>query len=364
MSATERRSDAWPRWGTPSVAGHGPPLPPHERPDGSRQERDRRRHRGVVAAARSEESTSLAESPAGLGDYLWRAFGQLRVVGGLTLPQRINDRPWIDTRARQAALDVLNSSPLRTGPAWHLQIWRLIDARATTLDFRADQADIGSIRVEAGAHLSLAGRSLSLLVALRWLRINDEPPRLPLPAFYWALLGSLVTVAATNRHVARALDAATVPAVTVAVHHASRERDPEPPPTAAKAGRWPGGSGPGTVKGAVLNPAPAGVHVPAGYRREPGGQRSGHVPASPVTAAARLRLSHHSTAPGKAPARKIPAGSGRRALTWPNTAPPELARAPVQIGSQPQQPAAMIWPHTARAGVICGGRCWVRTNVG
>lgn len=46
--------------------------PPHERPDGSRQERDRRRHRGVVAAARSEESTSLAESPAGLGDYLWR----------------------------------------------------------------------------------------------------------------------------------------------------------------------------------------------------------------------------------------------------------------------------------------------------
>ena len=26
MSATERPSDAWPRWGTPSVAGHGPPL--------------------------------------------------------------------------------------------------------------------------------------------------------------------------------------------------------------------------------------------------------------------------------------------------------------------------------------------------
>jgi hypothetical protein len=100
-------------------------------------------------------------------------------------------------------------------------------------------------------------------------------------------------------------------------------------------------------KGAVLKPAPAGVHVPAAYRREPGGQRSGHVPASPVTAAARLRLSHHSTAPGNAPARKIPAGSGRRALIWPNTTPPELARAPVQIGSQPQQPAAMIWPHTA-----------------
>jgi len=138
---------------------------------------------------------------------------------------------------------------------------------------------------------------------------------------------------------------ATVPAVTVAVHHASWERDPES--TAAKAGRWPGGSGPGTVKGAVLKPAPADVHVPAAYRREPGGQPSGHVPASPVTAAARLRLSHHSTAPGKAPARKIPAGSGRRALTWPNTTPPELPLAPAQIGSHPQHPAAMIWPHTA-----------------
>jgi hypothetical protein len=98
---------------------------------------------------------------------------------------------------------------------------------------------------------------------------------------------------------------ATVPAVTVAVHHASRKRDPEPPPAAAKAGRWPGGSDPGTVKGAVLKPAPAGVHVPAAHRREPAGQRSGHVPASPVTAAARPRLSHHSTAPGKAQAREF-----------------------------------------------------------
>ena len=34
---------------------------------------------------------------------------------------------------------------------------------------------------------------------------------------------------------------ATVPAVTVAAHHASPERDAEPPPpAAAEAGRWPG----------------------------------------------------------------------------------------------------------------------------
>jgi len=33
---------------------------------------------------------------------------------------------------------------------------------------------------------------------------------------------------------------AKVPAVTVAVHHASRERDAEPPPAATKAGHWHG----------------------------------------------------------------------------------------------------------------------------
>jgi hypothetical protein len=53
----------------------------------------------------------------------------------------------------------------------------------------------------------------------------------------------------------------------------------------------------------VLKPAPPGVHVPAAYPREPAGQRSDHLPAPPVTAAARLRLNHHSTATSKAQAR-------------------------------------------------------------
>jgi hypothetical protein len=97
----------------------------------------------------------------------------------------------------------------------------------------------------------------------------------------------------------------------------------------------------------VLKSAPPGVHVPAAYPREPAGQRSDYLPALPVTAAARLRLNHHSTAPGKAPGPQIPAGSGRNAPTWPNTIAPELTRAQGRIGSQPQQPAAMIWLHTA-----------------
>jgi hypothetical protein len=67
------------------------------------------------------------------------------------------------------------------------------------------------------------------------------------------------------------------------------------------------GSRPGTVKGAVLKPAPPGVHVSAVYLSEPAGQSNDHIPALPVTATARLRLSHHSTAPSKAPG---PASSG------------------------------------------------------
>jgi hypothetical protein len=66
-----------------------------------------------------------------------------------------------------------------------------------------------------------------------------------------------------------------------------------------------------------------------------------------MTAAARLRINHYSTAPGKTQTPQIPAGSGRRALTWPDTTPPELAGAPVRSGLQPLQPAAMIWPHIA-----------------
>jgi len=62
---------------------------------------------------------------------------------------------------------------------------------------------------------------------------------------------------------------------------------------------------PGTLKGAVLKPAPAGVHVPATYPREPAGQGSDHLPASPMTAAPWLRLNHHATAPGKAQAREF-----------------------------------------------------------
>jgi hypothetical protein len=63
--------------------------------------------------------------------------------------------------------------------------------------------------VDGAAYLNLTGRSLSLLAALRWFPVDlDGPLSLPLDVFYWAMLSSLVTVAATCRHVAGAIDAA------------------------------------------------------------------------------------------------------------------------------------------------------------
>jgi len=134
--------------------------------------------------------------------------GELRVVGGLTLPGRIADRPWIDSRARQAAVDVLNNSPLRVAHAWSFQAFQIVEARATTLQFYAAPTTGSPITIEAAAYVSLAGRSLSSLVALRWFTRDARLEPLQLDRVYWALLGSLVTVASTYRHVADALEAA------------------------------------------------------------------------------------------------------------------------------------------------------------
>jgi hypothetical protein len=134
--------------------------------------------------------------------------GELRVVGGLTLPSRIADRPWIDSRARQATRDVLNSSPLRVARDWSIQVWDVTEARATTVTLYADRTEGSPITIEGAAYLNLARRSLSSMVALRWFRAGQAPEPLPLETIYRLLLSSLVTVAATVRHVANALDAA------------------------------------------------------------------------------------------------------------------------------------------------------------
>jgi hypothetical protein len=164
------------------------------------------------------------------GESGWRQYtGELRVVGGLTLPNRIVDRPWLDSRARQVAADALRSSPVAgprsvtgswlvtDGPGWVLGGWDIDEARATTVRLSTGHSEIrlpvvhGGIRrtfLDGRGYLDLSGRFLSFLVALRWPRADDRPSPLPLDVFYWALLASLATVYSTCRHVARAMDAA------------------------------------------------------------------------------------------------------------------------------------------------------------
>ncbi|HWG65711.1 MAG TPA: hypothetical protein VG253_28850 [Streptosporangiaceae bacterium] len=136
--------------------------------------------------------------------------GTLRVTGGLILPRRILDRPWLDSRARQAAIDALNNSPLRLNPGWATTTWTVAEARATYLRLGAGTAEHGTLghRTECAAYLSLAGRKLSLIAGFRWLKHAGADNALSPEHFYWALLGTMITIASTCGHVARNVDAA------------------------------------------------------------------------------------------------------------------------------------------------------------
>jgi Schlafen, AlbA_2 len=134
--------------------------------------------------------------------------GELRVVGGLTLPHRILSRPWLDTPAKQAAVDALNNAPLRGSPSWSLQPWLLTEARAGSLRYLSSAVLYRPVHAEAGAYMRLAGRYLALVIGFRWLKVDDGPFRLDLDTFHDALLACMVTVASTCAHVAKSLGAA------------------------------------------------------------------------------------------------------------------------------------------------------------
>jgi Schlafen, AlbA_2 len=149
----------------------------------------------------SEEGDSEALPPT--------VAGELRVVGGLTLPQRILDRPWLDTRAKQAATDVLNNAPLRNSPSWSLQAWLLTEARAGVLRYESSAVPNRPVHAEARAYVRLAGRYLAVLVGFRWFKLEDGGPlKLDLDTFHEAMLACMVTAASTSAHVAKSLNAA------------------------------------------------------------------------------------------------------------------------------------------------------------
>ena len=130
--------------------------------------------------------------------------GTLRVIGGLELPRRVLDRPWLDLAARQAAEDALNSSPLRGAANWHLRTWEVKTARAASLRFFAGEVPQGTYRVQGAAYLRLAGRRLSMLLGFRWVHGAGFGEPMRMEHFYQALLGSMITIGSTCKHVARA----------------------------------------------------------------------------------------------------------------------------------------------------------------
>jgi hypothetical protein len=130
--------------------------------------------------------------------------GVLRIAGGLELPRRVLDRPWLGLAARQAALDALNSSPLRTSPNWFLTPWDTVEARATDLRLLAKEVPQGTYRVQGGAYLHLAGRRLSMLVGFRWVDGAGFGGAIAMEHLYHAMLGAMITIASTCAHVARA----------------------------------------------------------------------------------------------------------------------------------------------------------------
>ena len=77
--------------------------------------------RGQISVLRPPwQPAEMGIWPEDRGDSQRPKSGALRVTGGLELPRRVLDRPWLDSAARQAALDALNNSPLRGSPNWRL----------------------------------------------------------------------------------------------------------------------------------------------------------------------------------------------------------------------------------------------------
>lgn len=128
----------------------------------------------------------------------------LRVAGGLELPRRVLDRPWLGLAARQAALDALNNSPLRSSPNWFLTPWDTVEARATDLRLLAREVPQGTHRAQGGAYLHLANRRLSMVVGFRWVDGSGFGDAIAMEHFYHAMLGAMITIASACAHVARA----------------------------------------------------------------------------------------------------------------------------------------------------------------
>lgn len=151
---------------------------------------------------------------------------QMRLSGGLTLPPRVLQRPWLPSAAQSAALEALREGPVpdfiwtdymrphewTSTPNWG---WSTAEQRSTRLRFTGEPGQqrwpSGRPDVRAAAHLHLYGRTLGLILAIGYVDQSEANSgtglRLSLRDIHEAVLGALVAHVRVCRRVAASLDA-------------------------------------------------------------------------------------------------------------------------------------------------------------
>ncbi|MEU4404145.1 ATP-binding protein [Streptosporangium sp. NPDC023963] len=144
----------------------------------------------------------------------------VRFKGEVLLPQRILERPWLGSVAKEAALDALNRSPIpdkvwgMAPPPQQLQssAWQITEARATSFKMRAPlQGTVKSaseMPASASAFLSLAGRTLSIILGMRCYLKQHEVIPLGLQDLYQCVLAELLSISSACDAVSTAIGAA------------------------------------------------------------------------------------------------------------------------------------------------------------
>jgi Putative DNA-binding domain len=144
----------------------------------------------------------------------------VRVIGGLVLPSRAIDRPWMPTAARDAIVESLNESVIPAG-VWQMGeeevavegLWQVRDRRSDFVALHAPTPDQplivqSAVRVEAGAYVSLEGRDLTCLIGLRRRSTGGHVVPLGLDEVYAAVLAGMVAVRDVCRRVSISINAA------------------------------------------------------------------------------------------------------------------------------------------------------------
>ena len=129
----------------------------------------------------------------------------VRVIGGLVLPSRAIERPWLPTAARDAIVESLTGSVIPAG-VWEMGeevavegLWQIRDRRSDWVALHAPTPDQllvsqSAVRVEAGAFVSLEGRDLTCLIGLRRRSTGGHVVPLRLDEVYVALLAGMIAV--------------------------------------------------------------------------------------------------------------------------------------------------------------------------